>query len=400
MDRNWKQEVLRRGKPKILWEGEPLLGSIYGEEEIEAAVEAIRESIDINAGFGFTSARIVEFEKAFAAYLGVKHGVAINSAGPGLDMAMRYLDLKPGDEVIVPAINFVAAPLAVLGAGSQIVWGEVDPKTLQLDPNDVEKRITARTRAIFPVHMNGLSAPMDDLIELGIRHPHEKHGPIPVIGDAARACGGEYRGEKIGKKGFMTVFSFHTMKNMTTLGEGGLVATDDDDVAAFMRSTRFYGFDRDIWGSSYVMTKVQAAVGLAQLRKLDGFIAARRRLALRRHELLEGIPELTLPIEPEDCVHSYYLYTCLICREWAGDKRDRIIKMMFEEYGIKCLIANRPAYEARKILRDHTAGQSLPLSEEIGARLFCVPIHPAMSEDDNERICASLIDCIERLRGQ
>jgi len=193
MSAQWKEAVLKRGKPKILWEGEPLLGSIYDEEEIEAAVGAIRESIDINAGFGFSSARIIEFEQAFAKYLGVKHCVAINSAGPGLDMAMRYLNLQPGDEVIVPAINFVAAPLAVVGAGGQIVWGEVDPDTLQLDPNDVEKRITHRTRAIFPVHMNGLSAPMDDLVELGKRYPHDQHGPLPVIGDAARACGGAYR---------------------------------------------------------------------------------------------------------------------------------------------------------------------------------------------------------------
>ncbi|HOJ34740.1 MAG TPA: DegT/DnrJ/EryC1/StrS family aminotransferase [Candidatus Hydrogenedentes bacterium] len=400
MSAQWKEAVLKRGKPKILWEGEPLLGSIYDEEEIEAAVGAIRESIDINAGFGFSSARIIEFEQAFAKYLGVKHCVAINSAGPGLDMAMRYLNLQPGDEVIVPAINFVAAPLAVVGAGGQIVWGEVDPDTLQLDPNDVEKRITHRTRAIFPVHMNGLSAPMDDLVELGKRYPHDQHGPLPVIGDAARACGGAYRGEKIGKKGLMTVFSFHTMKNMTTLGEGGMVATDDDDVAAFMRSTRFYGYDLDIWGSSFVMTKVQAAVGLVQLRKLDDFIAARRRLALRRHELLADVPELTLPIEPDDCVHSYYLYTCLICRKWAGEKRDKLIKMMFEEYGVKCLVANPPAYTVRKYLRDRTPGQRLPLSEELGARLFCVPIHPIMSDDDNERICASLLDCIERLRRE
>lgn len=393
-----RRHILKRGRPQILWEGEPLLGSIYDEEEIEAAVESIRESIDINKGFGFSSARIVEFENAFAAYVGTKHAVAINSAGPGLDMAMHYLDLQPGDEVIVPAINFVAAPLAVLGAGGQIVWGEVDPRTFQLDPSDIERRITSRTRAIFPVHMNGLSSPIDDLLKLAERHPHPEHGPLAVIGDAARACGGDYRGTKIGKKGLMTVFSFHTMKNMTTLGEGGMVTTDDDHVAEFCRSTRFYGGGLDIWGSSFVMTKVQAAVGLVQLRKLEGFLEARRRLAHRRHEMLDGVPELITPHEPADCGHTFYLYTCLVCDEWAGEKRDLIIKMMAEEYGVKLLVANKPAYQVRRILRDHTLGQSLPLSERLGERLFCVPIHPAMSDDDNERICASLIECVERLR--
>lgn len=398
MDRNQRGRILRQGKPATLWEGEPLLGSIYGEEEIEAAVSAIRVAQnDVTKGFGDPTP-IKDFEHVFARYVGTKHAVAINSAGPGLDLAMRYLKLEPGDEVIVPAINFVAAPMSVVGAGGQIVWGEVDPRTLQLDPNDVERRITPRTRAIYPVHFNGLSAPVDDYFELAARHPHPKHGPLAVITDAARATGGEYRGTKIGKKGLMTVFSFHTMKNMVTLGEGGMVTTDDDAIAAYVESARFYGGTTDAWGSSYVMTKVQAAVGQVQLRKLDGFIEARRRLAQRRNELLADVPGLQLPYEPEDCKHTYYLYTCLVPKEYAGEKRDRLMKMMADEFGVKCLVANAPCYQARKFLREHTAGQDLPLSNEIGARLVCFPLHPAMSDEDNEYIAAAATECVERLR--
>ncbi len=392
-----RQEIFSRGKPKTLWEGEPMLGSAYGEDEVEAAAAAMRDSMEVSRGFG--GGLIKDFEAAFAAYIGTKHAVALNSAGPGLDMAMQYLGLEPGDEVIVPALNFAASPMAVIGAGGQIVWGEVDPRTFQLDPNDVEKRITPRTRAIFPVHMNGLAAPLDDFYELARRYPHEKHGPLAVIGDAARACGGEYKGEKLGKKGLMTLFSFHTMKNMVTLGEGGMMTTDDDGVAAFFRSTRFYGFELDTWGSSYVMNKVQAAVGMVQLKKLDGFIAARRRIAQLRNELLADVPEFVLPVEPPDCLHTYYLYTCLVCNEWAGEQRDRLMKMMDEEYGVRLLVANPPVYTHRKFLRDRTPGQSLPLSENIGLRLFCVPCHPAMSDEDNEYICASLIECAERLKS-
>jgi dTDP-4-amino-4,6-dideoxygalactose transaminase len=393
-----RKEILARSRSEVQWEGEPILGSIYGEEEIEAAVQAMRRAADVSLGFGFSAQPIPEFEEAFAGYAGTKHAVAINSAGPGLDMAMRYLKLEPGDEVIVPAVNFVAAPLAVMGAGGQVVWGEVDPRTFELDPNDVEKRITPRTRAIFPVHMNGLSAPMDDYLELAKRHPHEKHGPLAVIGDGARACGGEYKDTKIGKRGLLNVFSFHTMKNMTTLGEGGMVTTDDDGVAEFCRSTRFYGAATDIWGTSNVMTTVQAAVGLVQLKRLDDFVDARRALAHRRHELLEGVEGLTLPFEPDDCKHSFYLYTCLVPNEWAGEKRDTLMNMLAEEYGVRCVVANKPVYQYRKVLREHTAGQQLPLSEEIGARLFCIPIHPVMSLEDNEFICAAVIECIERLR--
>lgn len=397
IDYEARQDILKEGRTSIAWEGEPLLGCSYGEEEIEAAVAAMRDSMAVSKGFGFTCQQILDFEAAFADYVGVRHAIAVNSAGPGLDMAMRYLNLEPGDEVIVPAINFVASPLAVMGAGGQIVWGEVDQKTLQLDPVDVEKKVTKRTRAIFPVHMNGCAAPMDDYYAIAKAHPHPKHGPLAVIGDAARACGGKYKNEPIGKKGLMTVFSFHTMKNMVTLGEGGMITTDDDDAAAFCRSTRFYGMDLDVWGTSNVMTKVQAAVGLVQLSKLDGFIHSRRRIAHIRNKLLEGMPGIQLPFEPADCMHSYYLYTCLVPEAWAGKKRDALMTMMFDEFGVKCLVANPPVYENRKMIRDHTTGQPLPISEKVGKRIICIPIHPAMSDEDNEYISAAFIECVERL---
>jgi len=394
------RRALKRPAPDPPWGGEPLLGGIYGEEEIEAAVAAMRSSMDPQVGFGFSAPPIPDFEAAFARYCGTAHAVALNSAGPGLDMAMRWLRLQPGDEVIVPAVNFPASPLAVYGAGGQVVWGDIDGRTFQLDPADVEARITPRTRAIFPVHMNGLAAPLDELIELGRRHPHPEHGPIPVIGDAARACGGGYRGTKLGKKGLLTVFSFHTMKNMTTLGEGGMLTTDDDGVAEYCRSVRMYGGGVEEWGTSNVMTKVQAAVGLVQLGRLDSFVAARRRLAQARSEMLEGLEEIVLPLEPQGCEHSYYLYTCLVCPAWAGDQRDRLVEMMTRERGVGCTVANRPVYQTRRLLREHTAGQSLPVSDDMGERLFCISLHPSMTEADNEYAAASLIDCVRRLSCQ
>lgn len=391
------RQALRRPFPEPPWQGEPLLGGIYGEEEVVAAVAAIRSSMDPAIGFGFSAPPIPDFEAAFARYCGTRHAVALNSAGPGLDMAMRYLDLQPGDEVIVPALNFPAAPLAVYGAGGQIVWGDIDARTLQLDPEDVAARMTPRTRAIFPVHMNGLAAPLDELIDVGRRHPHPEHGPVPVIGDAARACGGGYRDTRIGKKGLLSVFSFQTMKNMTTLGEGGMITTDDDDVEAYCRSVRMYGGGVEAWGTSNVMTKVQAAVGLVQLDRLDNLVAARRRLARERGEMLDGVEEITLPHEPDDRKHTYYLYTCLVCPDWAGDRRDELVRMMTEERGAGCVVANRPVYETRRLLREQAPGR-LPVTDDIGERLFCVSLHPSMTDADNEYIAASLIDCVQQLR--
>jgi perosamine synthetase len=394
-----RKAILAQGRPGPRWSGEPLLGAWYTDKEIEAATKAIRDSMDPTVGFGFICEEIEEFEAAFAEYCGTAYAVSINGAGTGLDMAMMCLDLEPGDEVIVPAINFRAAAMAVVGQGGQVVWCEADPRTLNIDPADVERRITSRTRAIFPVHMNGLSAPMDDLLEIAGRHPHPHYGPPKVIGDAARACGGGYRGTKIGKKGWMTVFSFHTQKLMTTLGEGGAITTDDAEVAHRLRGLRQFGVGTDGWGTNYKLTKVQAVVGLVQLRRLDDMIAQRVKVARQRTELLRGIRELTLPTEPPGYEHTFYLYTLLVPRKWAGEKRDRVISILEEEYGVGCCVANRPVYADIAFLRERTAGQELPLSDELGRRLFCVALHPLMTDAENEYIAAALWDAVEQVRS-
>ncbi|MCK5803895.1 MAG: DegT/DnrJ/EryC1/StrS family aminotransferase, partial [Lentisphaeria bacterium] len=215
---------------------------------------------------------------------------------------------------------------------------------------------------------------------------------------AARSCGGGYKGGKIGKRGLMNIFSFHTMKNMTTLGEGGMVTTDDDKVAEFCRSVRMYGGGVEEWGTSNVMTKVQAAVGLVQLSKLDSFVGKRHHLAEARDVMLAGIPEVILPLEPEDCTNSYYLYSCQVCEEWAGEKRDKLMALLADEFGIGCVVANAPAYTTRRLLADATPGQTVPVSEAVATRMFCVSLHPAMDDALNEYICAAVIECVRRLR--
>lgn len=400
MDESQRKEILKSRRPRALYPGEPLLGAWYTEEEVEAAVKAIRDSMDWRVGFGFICKEIEEFEQAFARYIGTEYALSINGAGTGLDMAMMCLDLEPGDEVICPAVNFVAAHLAVIGQGGKLVFCEVEPKTLNLDPNDVERRITPRTRAIFPVHFTGLSAPMDDLLEIAQRHPHPQYGPPKVIGDAARACGGTYRGTQIGKKGWMTVFSFHTQKLMTTLGEGGMITTDDPEVAERVRSYQQFGHITDGWGTNYKMTKVQAAVGIVQLRRLEGMNALRVKRARQRSEILRDIPELTLPYEPLDCGHTYYLYPILVPREWAGEKRNHLMKMLEEDYEVGSMDADAGMYKVRRIVREHTAGQNVPISDEISERIFCPSLHPLMTEEENEYICAAIADAVERVKQE
>lgn len=360
MDKDHRKGILERRHLSIPWQGEPMLGGWYTEEEIEAVVGTIRDSMDPLVGFGFFCEEIVDFENAFAAYCGTEHAISITSAGAGLDMAVMALDLEPGDEVIVPAINFKAAHYAVIGQGGQVVLCEADPQTLNADPADVEKHITPRTRAILATHMNGLSADMDALLEIAQRHPHPEYGLPKVIGDAARCCGGGYKGTKVGKKGWMTVFSLHTMKLMTTLGEGGMITTDDPDLLLKLRALRQWGVEmsedlevargkrgtQDMgWGSNYKMSRIQAAAGLVQLRRLDEMIAPRVKLARQRTEMLKHIPELTLPYEPPDCEHVYYLYNILVPKEWTGEKRNRVMQLLKDDYGVDTVVANPPSYQ-------------------------------------------------------
>jgi len=398
IDRQKLMRILGRGRPRTDFDGEPVLGGWYTEKEVAAAVRAIRSSMDWRIGFGFIEDETTSFEREFARYCGTKYAVSVATASVGLDMAMRALDLKSGDEVICPAVNFKASHMAILGAGGKLVFCEIDPATLNSDPADVERRITRRTRAILAVHMNGLSAPMDDLIAVARRNSRGRRVPIRVIGDAARACGGGYRGTRIGKRGFMNIFSFHTMKLMTTLGEGGMITTDDKRLAARLSDMRQWGGAKE-WGSSYKMTKVQAAVGRVQLRRLDSMIARRVRLANLRSKMLSGVPGLTLPTEPEGYAHTYYLYTLMVPREWAGKKRDRVTELLRKRHRIGCIIANPPTYEVNSYIRAHTGRQSLPLSEEIGARIFSPSIHPLMTDAQNEYIAAAVISAIENVRN-
>jgi len=402
LDVQIRKDILARGKPEpkdVPWWGEPNLGGWYTEAEVEAAIQAIRESSDWATGFGPNAKVIGEFENAFASYCGAKYAVAVNGGGTGIDMAIRCLDLEPGDEVICPAINYKSAHMAILGQGGKVVFCDIAPDTMNLDPADVEKRVTANTRAIFPVHMNGLPAPMDELFDIAERHPHPVHGPLKVIGDAARACGASYKGAKVGSRGWISIFSFQTQKHMTTLGEGGMVTTDDADAARRLRNIRQFGGEEE-WGSNYKMTKVQAAVGLVQLGRLDEMNRRRREAAHRRTGFLEGTPELVLPVEPPDCEHIYYVYAIRVKPEWAGGKRDRVIDILKNDFGIACSITNPPTYRRWPHIAATCGIPELAVSEEIGRRLLCPPLHPLLNEEQELYICASLLEAIDMVKRE
>jgi perosamine synthetase len=402
MNSDERSKILSRGKPEpkeVPWWGEPNFGGWYTEAEIEAVVKAIRDSMHWSVGFGPRAKEIESFEQAFAQYCGTRHAIAITNCGVGLDISMMCLDLEPGDEVITPAINYKASQMAILGQRGKVVFCDVDPRTLNVDPEDVERRITPRTRAICPVHLTGLSAPMDELQDIAERHPHSKHGPLKVIGDAARACGAGYKGTKIGAKGWMTAFSFHSQKLMTTLGEGGAIVTNDSEIAERIRDINHFGGEYG-WGSNYRMNKIQAAAGLVQLSRLNDMNSMRRRIAHRRNQVLEGVPELILPYEPPGYEHVYYVYPILVQPGWAGENRDKILTIMEKKYGIVCSVTNRPTYLRWRYVGEKCGNPKLKVSEDIGQRLFCPPLHPLLTEEQELYICASLLETVDMIRKE
>jgi len=374
--------------------GLPPLGGWFTDEEVAALNVCLCDSMDWRKGFG--GPEVSQFEEAFEEYCGVEHAIALNSCGTGLDISMMCLDLEPGDEVISPAITFRATHHAILGQGATLVMCEIDPVTFNLDPADVERRMTPRTRAILAVHNNGLSAYMDELADVAARHPHPSHGPAKVIGDAARGCGAAYKGTRVGKMGWMNIFSFQTSKNMTTLGEGGMITTDDDEVAQRARGNRAFGAGEGVWGTNYRMTRLQGAVGLVQLRRLDEMNDLRRDRAHRLGELLSGIPELTLPVEPPDCRHIYYGYTIMVPEAWAGEGRERLMQWLQDERGVGTVVMNNPTYKQDKLIAAMGYdGTDLPVSELTGERLFCLSLHPLMADDDLEYIASSMAEAVE-----
>jgi len=243
----------------------------------------------------------------------------------------------------------------------------------------------------MPVHNNGLSADMDALSEIAERHPHPKYGPVPVIGDAARACGAGYKGTKVGKKGAMNVFSFQTSKNMTTLGEGGMVTTDDDNYAAYCRSARSFGWGLKGWGTNYRMTKLQAVAGSIQLKRLDEMNAARHKRAAELTKMLEGIPGLALPTEPPGYYHVWYGYTILMDESWTGEPRDKVVDSLIKQYGVGTWVMNMALPDYDTILRKQGhKPEDVPVSTNVGRRLFCPALHPLMSDDDLRYIVAAI----------
>lgn len=376
-------------------QGEPSLGSIYDKEEIDTVNKVLLESMDPSVGF-YAAKEIEEFEEEFKKLTSTRHAISFNGMGSALDLVIKALEIKPGDEIISCSINFPGTHLSVIGNGAKLILCEPDQKTINLDPYDVQKRLASRTKAILVTHMNGLAADIDLLKEIINQSSLFGENKPKIICDAARSIGTTYKGKHLGGEGWATLFSLQSKKLITTLGEGGMVTTDDDNLASTLTKWRSFGKFKT-WGSNFKLTKLQAAVGKVQLKKLANLVNLRRELAEARHQAFSKIKGITLQTDTSYSQSSYYLYTMILPENKGGIKRDQLMKVLKEQYGIGSVVGNPPTYRLNELIKTVTAGQQLPLSDNLGERIICVCIHPAISAETNNFVIDSFTKAYETI---
>src|SRR5256886_8731259 len=360
----------------------PIARPILGEEELAAVREVLA------SGMLAQGPKVKAFEATFARDLGRKHGIAVANGTAALHIALLAHTIGKGTEVIVPPLTFFATASTVLLCGAKPAFVAVAGSQYNLDPAKVASSINRKTSAIMPVHLYGQTTEMEPIVDSA-----KEHG-IAVIEDAAQAHGAEYHGKKAGNLGDTACFSFYATKNMTT-GEGGMIVTDNDEIAEKARLFRDHGqsskYQHVLVGFNYRMTEIAAAIGLVQLKKLDGWVKQRRANASALTKGLEGIDGLLPPSEGNWMVHSYYQY--IVRREDSFPiSRDEIVRRLTED-GVGC----RPSYPMplyqQKALRDLRIRGRCPVAEDVVPRLFELPVHPGVSAPDIERI----IDTVEAL---
>ncbi len=385
--------------PEIRKEFLPMSRPAIGEEEIEAVAGAMR------SGWITSGPRVAELEEQFRALTGAPHAVAVASATAGMHLVLTALGVGPGDEVVTPSLTFASTVNQIALRGAAPVFADSDYGTLQVDPDDLARRITPRTRAIVPVHFAGAPADLDPIREAAGR------AGVPVIEDAAHAVGTVYKGRPAGGLGDIAVYSFHPIKNITT-GEGGMVTCRDEGLAGKLRLLRFHGIERDAWkrygkggtphydirepGYKYNLTDLHAAIGVVQMRKVAALNARRAALAARYLSGLGGIPGIDLPVPPPyPHVHSWHLFIVKV----AAMDRDAFIGKLAER-NIGVGLHFPPCHLLTFVRERHgTKEGDLPGCERAGRRILSLPLFPGMADADVEYVCAAVREILAEAKS-
>lgn len=375
----------------------PLIGT---EEEMEV-VQTLR------SGWITTGPRTQKFERAFADYIGCRHAIGLSSCTSGLHLALVALGVGEGDEVITTPITFPATANVIVHQRARPVFVDIDPKTLNIDPDKIGEKITPKTKAIIPVHFAGHPCEMDRISEIAQRHN------LKVIEDAAHALEAEYHGRKVGVLGNAAAFSFYATKNITT-GEGGMLTTNDDELADLIEILRLHGISRDAWkrygiegykhwdtlypGYKYNMFDIQAAIGIHQLKKADQFLRIRRKYVEMYDRAFEKIPEIKIPGRKGNIKHSHYLYVIQVKTEDLTTDRDIIMNaIQAENIGIGIHFRALHLQPYYKDTYGFKPGD-FPNAEYASDRVISLPLYPAMTEADVADVIKAVGRVISRYR--
>ena len=349
----------------------PISKPQIGEEEKRAVLEVL------DSGQLAQGPKVREFEEAFAAFCGVRHAIATSSGTTALVTALLAHAIGPGDEVITSPFTFVASANSILSVGARPVFVDIDGRSYNIDPDLIEARITPRTRALLPVHLYGNPCNMDAIVEIA-----ERHG-LAVIEDACQAHGAAIRGQRVGSYG-TGCFSFYPSKNMTT-AEGGMITTNDETIAERARLIRNHGqsqlYLHQTMGYNFRMTELQAALGLVQLRKLPSWTQKRIENAAYLSHRLSNV---VTPQVSEGYLHVYHQYTVRIAHD-----RDNALERL-NQAGIGARVYYPLPVHQQPLYRQLGFQDSLPVAETASQEVLSLPVHPALSEEELDKIVSEV----------
>lgn len=352
--------------------------------EIDAVAEVLR------SGRLSLGPRVEAFEQAVARYVGVKHAIACSSGTTGLHLLMRAIGVRPGDEVITTPFSFVASSNCVLFEGGKPVFVDIDPHTWNIDATRLEAAVTPRTRAIIPVDAFGSVCPID-----AVNAVAKKHG-LKVVEDSCEALGATWKGRKAGSLGDAGVFGFYPNKQITT-GEGGMITTNDDDIARLCVSMRNQGRDTGMgWlsherlGYNYRLSDVNCAIGVVQMQRIDEILGRRTQVAGWYLERLKDESRLTTQRISTDCGMSWFVFVVKLADSYTEEFRNTLIHRLRSE-GIGCSNYFAPIHLQKFYMEQFGYRRgSFPACEQVAARTVALPFHSKLSESEIDRVCATL----------
>ena len=358
------------------------------EDDIQAAVDVLRSD------YLTTGPKIAEFEKMVADYVGAKYAVAISNGTSALHAACFAAGIQPGDEVITTPLTFAASSNCVLYCGGTPVFADVDPKTYNIDPEDIRRKITDKTKAIIAVHLAGQPCDMDEI------HKIAKEHDLLVIEDGAHALGSVYKGKKVGTLSDMTTFSFHPVKPITT-GEGGMIVTDNEEFYQKMMLFRSHGITRDenlmtrndgSWfyqqldlGYNYRITDIQCALGCSQMKKLDRFLARRKEIVARYNEAFADCENIITPYQLPETESGWHLYIVQV----KNCDRRKVFEAL-REHGIAVNVHYIPVYLHPYYQEHGYKDVHCRNAEEVYSHIISLPLYPTLTEEQQQYVIETL----------